>query len=195
MPTLTQRWLKRPDDRRLDGPVAFQAENKRAMTSRYLNDRTDIFRRLTAFSARVLLGLGLSIVLSMVGLAIAWGLFVFSSSSDITAFMIMNILGAGIGSSVGVNIAWIKLDRQQRVAFALTLLLCLAGGIVGALLGYQFGANREVECCAEPRTTPFIYAAFGATIGGNAVMFLVTAATSAIRVFRTGRRTMPGRLL
>ena len=161
------------------------------MTSRYLNDRNDIFRRLTAFLARVLLGLGLGIVLSMVGLAIAWGLFVFSSSSDRNAFMVVNMVGAGIGASIGVNIAWIKLDRQQKAAVALTLVLCLAGGIVGALLGYQYAANREYECCAEPRTTPFIYAAFGATVGANLLMYLVNAATSGIRMIRDGRRTVP----
>ena len=148
---------------------------------------------MTALSARSLLGLGLGIVLSMVGLVIAWGLFVFSSSGDRTAFMVMNMAGAGIGASVGVNIAWIKLDRQQKAAMALTLLLCLAGGVVGALLGYQYAANREYECCAEPRTTPFIYAAFGAAIGANVLMYLVTAATSAIRVIRAGRRTVPER--
>ena len=164
------------------------------MTSKYLNDRTDIFRKLAAFSLRGLLGLGLSIVLSMVGLVIAWGLFVFSSSSDRIAFMIVNMVGAGIGASVGVNIAWIKLDRQQRGAFVLTLLICLAGAIVGAWLGYQYGANRELDCCAEPRSSLFIYAAFGAAIGGNAVMYLINAATFAIRVIRTGRRTVPGRL-
>ena len=164
------------------------------MTSRYLNDRNDIFRRLTAFSARALLGLGLGLVLSMFGLVIAWGLFVFSSSSDRTTFMIVNMVGAGIGAGIGVNIAWIKLDRQQRAAFALTVLLCIAGGLVGGLLGYQYVANREVECCAEPRTSPFIYAAFGATIGANGFMYLLTAATSVIRMIRTGRHTVPERL-
>ena len=164
------------------------------MTSRYLNDRTDIFRKLTAFSTRVLLGLGLSIVLSMVGLVIAWGLFVFSSSSDRIAFMLMNMVGAGVGASVGVSIAWVKLDGQQRGAFVLTLLLCLGGAIAGALLGYQYGANREMDCCAEPRSSPFIYAAFGATIAGNAVMYLINVATYAIHMIRTGRRTVPERL-
>ena len=164
------------------------------MTNRYFNDRNDIFRRLTAFSARVLLGLGLGIVLSMVGLVIAWGLFVFSSSGDRTAFMVMNMVGAGIGASVGVNIAWIKLDRQQRAAMLLTLLVCLAGGVVGGLLGYEYAANREYECCAEPRTTPFIYAAFGATIGANLLMYLANLATSGIRMVRSGRRTVPERL-
>ena len=162
------------------------------MINRYVSDRSIGIQRLAIFAGRVGLGLTLGIVLSMVGLAIAWGLFVFSSSSDRTAFMVVNMLGAGIGASIGVNIAWIRLDRQRQSAFALMLLVCLAGGVIGALLGYQYGANREIDCCAEPRTTPFIYAAFGATVGANAVVYLIAAATSAIRAVRSSRGAVPG---
>lgn len=163
------------------------------MINKHISDRSDGIQRLAIFGGRVALGLCLGIVLSMVGLVIAWGLFVFSSSSDRIVFMVMNMIGAGIGASIGVNIAWIRLDRQQRAAFILMVLVCVAGGVIGALLGYQYGANREVDCCAEPRTTPFIYAAFGATIGGNVFMYLATAATSAVRAIRMGRSTIPGR--
>ena len=163
------------------------------MINKYITGRSDGIQRLAIFGGRVALGLCMGIVLSMVGLAIAWGLFVFSSSGDRTVFMVMNMVGAGIGASIGVNIAWIRLDRQQRTAFVLMFLVCLAGGVIGALLGYQYGANREVDCCAEPRTTPFIYAAFGASIGANAAIYLATAATSAIRAIRTGRRAAPER--
>ena len=152
------------------------------MTSRYFNDRSDIFRRLTAFSARALLGLGLALVLSMVGLSIAWGLFIFSGASERSTFMIMSMAGGGIGAGIGPSVAWMRLDRQQRYAVVLTILLCMAGGVIGGLLGYQFGANREYECCAEPSTTPFTHTAFGATIGANIIMYLATAATSAARM-------------
>ena len=163
------------------------------MINKYISDRTDGIQRLAIFGGRVALGVCLGIVLSMVGLVIAWGLFVFSSSSDRIVFMVMNMIGAGIGASIGANIAWIRLDRHQRTAFALMFLVCLAGGVIGALLGYQYGADREIDCCAEPRTTPFIYAAFGATIGANVIVYLATAATSAIRAFRAGRGTIPER--
>lgn len=154
------------------------------MMNRYISDRSDGIQRLAIFGGRVALGLCMGIVLSMVGLVIAWGLFVFSSSSDRTVFMVMNMLGAGIGAGIGVNVAWIRLDRQQRAALLLMVLISVAGGVIGALLGYQYGANREIECCAEPRTTPFIYAAFGATIGANVIIYLATAATSAFRAMR-----------
>lgn len=155
--------------------------------------QSDAAMRLALLGGRAGLGLVLALVLSMVGLVIAWGLFVFSSSGDRIVFMVMNMIGAGIGASIGVNIAWIRLDRQQRTAFVLMALVCLAGGVIGALLGYQYGANREVECCAEPRTSPFIYAAFGATIGGNLIMYLAMAAISAVRAIRTGRGAFPER--
>ena len=140
-----------------------------------------------------MLGLASGIVLSMTGLAIAWGLFVFSGASERSTFMIMSMAGSGIGAGIGANIAWIRLDRQQRSGILLTLLLCLAGGVIGGLIGYQFGAGREIECCAEPRTTPFTYTAFGATIGANVVMYLVTAATAAARMVRGRWRAAPER--
>ena len=162
------------------------------MINRYISDRTDGIQRLAVFGGRVALGLCLGIVLSMVGLVIAWGLFVFSSSSDRIVFMVMNMVGAGIGASIGVNVAWIRLDRQQRAALVLMVLICLVGGVIGALLGYQYGANREIDCCAEPRSTPFIYAAFGATIGSNLVMGLAVASGAATRAFRLSRRSAQG---
>ena len=147
-------------------------------------DRSDLLRGAAITGGRALLSFGLALVLSMVGLAIAWGLFVFSSSSDRTVFMVMNTVGAAIGASFGANIAWIKLDRQQRLALVLALLLCVAGAAIGGLLGYQYAANREVECCAEPQTTPFMFTAFGAAIGSNVVIYLGIAVSSAARMFR-----------
>lgn len=145
---------------------------------------SDLLGRVATLGGRGLLGAGLAIVLSMVGESVAWGLFVFSSSRDISAFMIMVMLGGGIGAGLGASIAWVPLDRQRRTTLALIFLMCAAGGVIGALLGYQYGANREIDCCAEPRTNPFVFAAFGATIGANVFMYLVMAATSALRAIR-----------
>ena len=156
-------------------------------TTRY-NDRSDLIRKLAILAARAVSGLALAFVLSMVGLAIAWGLFVFSSFSSRDIFMAMNTVGSAIGAGAAASLAWVPLDRQQRSVLALTLLLCVAGGVVGGILGYQFGANREMDCCAEPRTSPFLYTAIGATILANIVMYLFTAGSAAARMIRTNRR-------
>ena len=163
------------------------------MTIRHFIDQSDIVRRLTVFAGRFVLGFGLAIVFSMVGLAIAWGLFIFSGASERSTFMIMSMSGGGIGAGLGPSIAWIRLDHQHKAMFAVILLLCVAGGVIGGMLGYQFGANREYECCAEPSTTPFTHTAFGATIGANAIMYLVNAATLAARMVRGSRGPVPGR--
>ena len=162
------------------------------MLGRLLAERSDDIHRLVIFVGRVLLGLVLATALSMVALAIAWGLYIFSGVSDRVAFMVVTMGSGGLGAGIAANIAWIRLDRQQRTGFALTLLLCVAGGVVGALLGYQFGANREFDCCSEPRTNPFTYSAIGAAIGANVVMYLVVAVGAAARAFRLRRKAAQG---
>ena len=162
------------------------------MTIRQLTGKSDLLGRVAMLGGRALLGAVLAIVLSMVGESVAWGLFVFSSSSDISVLKVMVMLGGGIGAGLGASIAWVPLDRQRRTTLALIFLVCAAGGVIGALLGYQYGANREIDCCAEPRTTPFVFAAFGATIGANVFMYLVMAATSALRRWAAGTRNGAG---
>ena len=155
-------------------------------------EKFDLFRGMAIIAIRVLLSLGLALVLSMVALAVAWGLYIFIGTSSRTTFMIMTMAAGGLGAGIGPNIAWIKMDRQQRSALALTVILCVAGGVIGGLLGYQYGANREIECCAEPHTTPFMNTAFGATIGSNIVIYLVSASTAVAKIFRLNRRATQG---
>ncbi len=154
--------------------------------------KSDLIRDAAIIAARVLLGLGLALVLSMAALAVAWGLYIFIGASTRITFMIMSMSGAGIGAGAAASLAWIKLDRNQRTVLIVTLILCVAGGAIGGLAGYQFGANREIECCAEPRTTPFTYTAFGASIGANVVMYFVAATTAVARALRLSRRTTQG---
>ena len=162
------------------------------MTTGRMYEKSDLIRAAAVIAARILLGLALALILSMAALAVAWGLFIFIGSSSRLTFMIMSLAGAGIGAGAAVNLAWIKLDRHQRSALVVTLLVCVAGGVIGGLAGYQYGAYREIECCAEPSTTPFMYIAFGATIGANIVIYLVTASSLAARMFRLNRRAAQG---
>ena len=162
------------------------------MTIKQFIDRYDIVRWAAALAARGALGIVLAVVLSMVALAIVWGLYIFSGANDRAAFMIVTMGAGGLGAGVGSNIAWIRLDRQRNYGLALTVLLCVAGGVIGGVIGYQIGANREFDCCAEPRTNPFTYTAVGAAVGSNVVMYLVVAFNAAARAYRLNRRAAQG---
>ena len=63
----------------------------------------------------------------------------------------------------------------------------MAGGIAGGVLGYDYGAGREIECCAQPRTGPLTYTAFGAGIMANIAIYLAAAAALARRRIRAAR--------
>ncbi len=176
----------------LPAGVQSNPEYNLTMMFRINTGKSDLYRAALILGGRVLLGLGLSVVLSMVGLAISWGLFLFSGASSKTTLLIMFMAGAGIGAGIGAYTAWLKLDRHQWSIIALTLLLVVAGGVIGGMGGYQYGANREIECCAEPQTAPFTYTAFGSAIVANAVMYLIAASSAAARMIRSGRKALSG---
>ncbi len=156
-------------------------------------DKSGIFRSASILSGRIVLGLGFSFVLSMVCLAVAWGLFVFSGSSTRMAWLVMLIAGASIGAGIGAYLGWLKLDRHHWPSIIATILVAIAGGLAGALAGYDYGVNREIECCAEPRTGPFTFASLGAALAANITVYLVGAGGIALRRFRTGKERSTAR--
>ncbi len=150
-------------------------------------DKSGIFRWATLFTGRIALGLAFSVVLSMVCLAVAWGLYIFSGSSTRMTWLVMLMAGASIGAGLGAYLPWVKLDRHHWPSIAAAIALAMAGGLAGALGGYEYGVNRELECCAEPRTGPFTFAALGAAVAANIAMYLVEAGGIAFRRFRSGK--------
>ena len=150
-------------------------------------DKSGIFRMATLLSGRIILGLGFSLILSMVCLAVAWGLYIFSGSSTRMTWLVMLMAGASIGAGVGAYLGWLKLDRHHWPSIIATVLVAIAGGLLGAIGGYDYGVNREIECCAEPRTGPFTFAALGATLAANVAIYLVGAGGIALRMLRPGR--------
>ena len=129
--------------------------------------------------------MGLAIVLSMAGLGIAWGLYIFSGAVSKTTLLAMSMVGAGTGGGLGASLAWLRIDRNPPLLLTLMFSLGILGGVLGSWLGYQYGANKEVECCAMPETAPFTYTAFGATIGANAAVFAFTIVREIVlRVWR-----------
>ena len=150
-------------------------------------DKSGIFRWAALLSGRIVLGLGFSLTLSMVCLAVAWGLYIFSGSSTRTTWLVMLMTGASIGAGLGAYLAWLKLDRHHWPSIAATIAFAIAGGLAGALGGYEYGVNREIECCAEPRTGPFTFAALGSAVAANIAMYLAGAGGVAVRWLRAGK--------
>ena len=150
-------------------------------------DKSDIFRSATLLSGRIILGLGFSLILSMVCLAVAWGLYIFSGSSTRMTWLVMLMAGASIGAGVGAYLGWLKLDRHHWPTIAATILVAVAGGLLGAIGGYEYGVNREIECCAEPRTGPFTFAALGSAVAANIAIYLLGAGGIALRRLRADR--------
>ena len=66
-----------------------------------------------------------------------------------------------------------RLEGNPLSSLIPMLLLALLVGAVGAWAGYQYGANKEVECCAKPEIGAFTYTAFGATLAANGVVLLL----------------------
>jgi hypothetical protein len=118
----------------------------------------------------------LAVVLSMVGIGIAWGLYVFASASSRTTLLALFMVGAGIGAGLGGFLAWLRLEGDSRPALLATALLALLAGVAGAWGGYQFGGHQEVPCCAKPEITPVTYTALGATVVANGVALVVGVA-------------------
>ena len=110
----------------------------------------------------------LALVLSFVGVWLAWGLYYFfTDTSSKTIRDVMFLLGAGIGAGLAGSLAWLRIDGNPRPVLLLTSVVGLAGGLLGSWTGYEYGLNREVECCGDPPLSAFSYAAFGATLVAN----------------------------
>ncbi len=108
-------------------------------------------------------------------------------------WLVMLMAGASIGAGAGAYLGWLKLDRHHWPTIAATIVVAMAAGLAGALGGYQYGTNREVECCAEPRTGPFTFAALGAAVAANIAIYLVEAGGLTWRKLRTGRNRSAAR--
>ena len=131
------------------------------------------FQPVLVVAARTVLGLLLAVVLSMVGIGIAWGLYVFSSASSRTTLLALFMVGAGVGAGLGGFLAWLRIEGDSRPALLATALLALLAGIAGAWGGYQFGGRQGVPCCAGPAITPITYTTLGATVVANGAALVV----------------------
>jgi hypothetical protein len=136
----------------------------------------DKFQPLLILAGRTVFGVLLAVVLSTVGIGIAWGSYVFFGASSRSTLLTLFTVGAGVGAGLGGFLAWLRLEGDSRPVLLVTVSLALLAGIAGAWGGYEFGGRQEVPCCAKPDITPVTYTAFGATVAANGAALAVGAA-------------------
>ena len=118
---------------------------------------------------RIISGALLAVTLSVIGIAIAWGLFVFSGASSHAVLLTMFMTGSGIGGGLGSLLAWARIDGIPSRPVLLTgARAVVLAGIAGAWGGFSFGSTQEVECCIGPAIEPITYMVAGTTLLANA---------------------------
>ena len=116
---------------------------------------------------RTVTGVVLGVILSMVGIAMAWSLYIFFGGQSIEMWLASLFFGAGLGAGIAAFVAWLHLDRERSLVLALTAVFVVGAGIAGAWGGYEYGSVQEVECCAMPTVSPVYYTALGSAVVAN----------------------------
>ena len=129
---------------------------------------------LALLAGRIALGVGLGLVSTMFSIAVAWGLFIFSGSQSLTIWVASLMVSAGVGAAAGSLLAWLQLDRGDNTTRIATAIVVATIGALSAWIGYYYGSNREIECCAMPTVTPVYYTAMGATVGANLAVVAIS---------------------
>ena len=133
-------------------------------------------RGVLILAGRSVFGLLSGMVLSMAGVAIAWGIFVFSGSQSASIWLVLLLLAAGAGSGIGGFLAWLKIDQYDPGTAAVTAFVAVVAGIGGAWSGYEYGAYRTAACCdvsgASISLSPVAFSALGAAIVTSGALLL-----------------------
>ena len=125
------------------------------------------------FALRAGLGLVLGLIAAVLAAGTAWGLYVFSSSTSLTALLYLLISSTGVAAGIGAFFAWLRMDRNSLPLSLLTVTLAMAAGFGGAWGGHSYGLTVEGPCCVEPEIEPMSYAVLGATVMANGALVLV----------------------
>ena len=137
---------------------------------------------------RSLLGLGMALVFSVLGIILGrMGVLLFGVTSW-NGWLAMLIAGAGIGAAFGSVAAWLWL-KGLGTRFTISLaLIAVAAGVMGSWLAYGYGSGVEGECCASPDMGPIAYAVLGAVISSNVASLVCAAVVQTIVRVRRGSR-------
>jgi len=98
---------------------------------------------------RSVIGVVFGVVLSMLGIGVAWSLFIFFGFESIDVWKGLLYFGAGFGAGTGAFVAWLHLDRENGWVLLLTAAVVVGAGVVGSFGGFKFGEAQEVRCCAR----------------------------------------------
>ena len=136
-------------------------------------------------AGRAGLGFLIALVLSYVGVWVAWGLYYFFTDTSSKLLRdVMFLSGAAVGAGLGGSLTWLRLDGNSLPVLLLIGSAGLGGGIIGSWLGYEFALNREIRCCSAPPISAFSHAALGATVAAT----LGTLLLGVVREIVTFRR-------
>lgn len=125
-------------------------------------------------AGRAGLGLLLALVLSYIGVWVAWGLYYFFTDTSSKLLRdVMFLGGAALGAGLGGSLTWLRIDGNTLPTVLMIGAVGLAGGIVGSWIGFDYALNREIKCCSDPPINAFTYATAGATVVANLGTFLL----------------------
>ena len=115
---------------------------------------------------RVAFGILLALFLGVFGLYFGW--FITPPGPTLPSALLVTF--AGIGAGMGGFVSYFKPDVQRSV-HGTNLVVALAGGLIGAWVGWSLGHIMYPEGVYNPaapiRTPPFIVAVIGASAGAN----------------------------
>ena len=119
-----------------------------------------------AMGVRVAFGILLALFLGVFGLYFGW--FITPPGPTLPSALLVTF--AGIGAGMGGFVSYFKPDVQRSV-HGTNLVVALAGGLIGAWVGWSLGHVMYPEGMYNPaapiRTPPFIVAVIGASAGAN----------------------------
>ena len=119
-----------------------------------------------AMGVRVAFGILLALFLGVFGLYFGW--FITPPGPTLPSALLVTF--AGIGAGMGGFVSYFKPDVQRSV-HGTNLVVALAGGLIGAWVGWSLGHVMYPEGVYNPaapiRTPPFIVAVIGASAGAN----------------------------
>ncbi len=127
--------------------------------------------------ARLLFGLPLAAVLSVIGMAIASAMSVFFGVSGLPTLLALLTIGAGIGAGIGGAAMLFRVDAIPPWPFLILVVVTLSalsalGAWAGLTIGDRITTIQEMNCVGvcdyffKPRT----YMALGAIVVSNAVV-------------------------